>query len=69
MKVKMLGSIRRESGMWYAAYTESHSLIEFRLMNDTSPAIVGKIKQAADRGKVEVNLNVNDVAEFHGVKK
>jgi hypothetical protein len=68
MKVHIIGSIKRENGKWYAGYTESRSLIEFRLMTDTSPKIVGDMNYAVE-ARHWVVLNVNDVAEFHGVKK
>ncbi len=65
MILTMLGKVRRADGVWYIALTRENRPVEFQLMADTSPAVVGKLNRALPTDADEVELDTNDIKVFH----
>ena len=71
MRLEMLGKKRREDRTYYAAYTATGQLIELTLMDDVSPAVVGKLNAALHdvvASAREVQIDTNDIKRIAAVK-
>jgi hypothetical protein len=71
MKLRLVGKIRRADTTWYVAYSETGQLVEFSLMPDTSPKVVGTLNAALPVPvRVEsVIVDTNDIQKFHALKE
>lgn len=67
MNLRILGKKRREDATYYAAYSTTGQLIEFVLMVDVSPALVGQLNKAIET-QDEIELDTNDIQRFAAVK-
>jgi hypothetical protein len=56
----------RAEAKYYAGYSTSGQMAEFRLMPDVSPALVGKLNDAV-RNQEEIDIDTNDIESYQSI--